>query len=54
MKKLEIAVENTTEEIEQYKLDSLPGYYKCNRCKHKWLATLGEMFDDPTCRKCGL
>ena len=49
---LKLEVSNSDADLEQHRLEKTVAYYKCNRCKHRWQATLAEMFEDPTCRKC--
>ncbi len=51
---VELAVKNSEEDIEFNKfLTTGTGHYKCNRCQHRWRANLGEMMENPTCRRCG-
>ena len=48
--KLKLEVNNTDDDIQNHKLEQLPGYYRCNSCGHKWSATLADMLDNPHCR----
>lgn len=49
---LRIAVENSDDDINNYKLDQQPCFFACKRCKHRWVSTMGEMSDRPECPRC--
>lgn len=54
MATLALVVENTTEQLQDYRLMKTLGRYTCVRktCNHKWTATIEHMMDNPECPKC--
>jgi len=49
---LQIVAKNTDDDIEQFKTEQRRLPIHCKYCGNSWRATIGEMIDDPTCRKC--
>ena len=50
---LKIAKVNTPEEIEQHKIDKQVMFVRCKSCGHKYMASIEDLLDDPSCRRCG-
>ena len=50
---LKLVAENTDDDIEKVKLDKQMLQVRCKLCGHRYLASIGEIIDNPECRKCG-
>lgn len=47
-----LAVSNSEEDLHNARMDKQVVECKCKGCGYKWVSTIGDMRDDPTCRKC--
>lgn len=50
---LELVVNQTEQEIEDYKYLNVPERIYCRHCGHRWVATMNQLLDDPECPSCG-
>jgi hypothetical protein len=51
---LKLIIENTPEQLQDYRLMKTLGRYQCVRktCNHKWTATIEHMMENDFCPKC--
>jgi hypothetical protein len=52
MGEIELVINNTEQDLEDYRNSLVIRNWHCPKCGHRWVATIGEMMDDPSCRKC--
>lgn len=51
---LRLIAENTPKELEDRRINKLPGRYHCRGCRHKWVEPLEDTIErGGTCPKCG-
>lgn len=49
---LHLVISNTEQDLQDHKMMKRVEYFGCRRCGHKWAASLEEMMEDASCRKC--
>jgi hypothetical protein len=52
-KRLELVRNNTDDDLHNAKIDAQVLFVRCKSCGAKYMASIGEIINNPACKRCG-